>query len=306
MDQQITSSGSDQELDDLVVHVRSVFDSFDENTTIDEMRAGWESLFEGTVPVVGASARRIETEDFKGEWIVAPGADEDRAVIYLHGGGYVIGSVQSYRDMCERLSRASRAAVLAVDYRLAPEHPFPAAVDDAVSAYRWVLAQGIKPGRVAVAGDSAGGALTFAVMFTARAEGLPLPACGVPISPWVDLEHTGQTMITMDAVEPMCHKTVLEGCAQLYLPDGDLRNPLASSVHGDFSGLPPLFVTVGGHETLLDDAYRTVTLAEAADVPVTLKVYDRQIHVFQIFASRMAAAEQAIGDIGDFIIEHTS
>ena len=234
------------------------------------------------------------------------GGGRSRAIVYLHGGGYVIGSINSYRDMCERLSRAAKAAVLAVDYRLAPEHPFPAAVEDSISAYRWVLARGIKPERIAIAGDSAGGALTLAVMFLAKQEGYPMPACGVPISPWVDLEHTGETMVTMDAVEPMCYKAVLEGCARLYLPNGDLRNPLASSIYGDFRGLPPLFVTVGGHETLLDDAHRIVALAKAAKVPVEMKVYSRQIHVFQIFASRMAEAERGIQDIGRFILRYTA
>jgi len=204
------------ELDDLVLHVRAVFDSWNENTTLEEMRAGWESLFHGTKRVVGATAQKIESAEFEGDWIVAPEAEESRAIVYLHGGGYVIGSINSYRDMCERLSRAAKAAVLAVDYRLAPEHPFPAAVEDSISAYRWVLARGIKPERIAIAGDSAGGALTLAVMFLAKQEGYPMPACGVPISPWVDLEHTGETMVTMDAVEPMCYKAVLEGCARLY------------------------------------------------------------------------------------------
>jgi len=294
------------ELDDLVLHVRAVFDSWNENTTLEEMRAGWESLFHGKKRAVSATAQKIENADFEGEWIVAPEADESRAIVYLHGGGYVIGSVNSYRDMCERLSRAAKAAVLAVDYRLAPEHPFPAAVEDSVSGYRWVIARGTQPERIAIAGDSAGGALTLAVMFLAKQKGYPMPACGVPISPWVDLEHTGETMVTMDAVEPMCHKAVLEGCARLYLPHGDLRNPLASSIYGDFTGLPPLFVTVGGHETLLDDANRVVALARAANVPVEIKVYPRQIHVFQIFASRMAESEHGIQDIGRFILRHTS
>lgn len=299
-------SNPDQELAALVEHVRSVFDNFDASTTIEEMRAGWESLFHGIVPVVGATSQKVETPTFRGEWITAPEADHNRAIVYLHGGGYVIGSVNSYRDMCERLSRSAKARVLAVDYRLAPEHPFPAAVEDAVNAYRWVLDQGIEPGRVAIAGDSAGGALTLAVMFMAKQHGDPMPACGVPISPWVDLEHTGNSMITMEAVEPMCHKAVLAACAQLYLPSGDLRNPLAASIYGDFTGLPPLFITVGGHETLLDDAHCVVEKARAAGVSVDFKVYDRQIHVFQIFANRMKEAEHAIQDIGSFILSHTT
>lgn len=306
MTSRITRSTAKSELDELIAHVRSVFDSWNERTTIAEMRSGWESLFHGTKFVVGATSQKIQTTDFKGEWIVAPEAENDRVVVYLHGGGYVIGSVESYRDMCERLSRAAKACVLAVDYRLAPEHPFPAAVEDAVSAYRWVLNRGIRPNRIAIAGDSAGGALTLAVLFVIRQEGSALPACAVPISPWVDLEHTSETFQTMDAVEPMCHKATLEGCAKLYLPTGHVKNPLAAPIYGDFTGLPPLFVPVGGHETLLDDARRVTALAKAADVPVELKIYDRQIHVFQIFASRMQEAQLGIEDIGRFILNHTS
>lgn len=305
MTRDINPSTATSELDQLIAHVRAIFDSWNADTTIAEMRAGWESLFHGTRSVVGAVSKKVETAGFKGEWIVAPEADEDRAVVYLHGGGYVIGSVDSYRDMCERLSRAAKACVLAVDYRLAPEHPFPAAVEDAVSAYRWVLERGIKANRVAIAGDSAGGALTLAVLFVIKQEGGAMPACAVPMSPWVDLEHTGETMQSMDAVEPMCHKATLAGCAKLYLPTGDVRNPLAAPLYGDFAGLPPLFVPVGGHETLLDDARRVTALAKAAGVPVELKIYDRQIHVFQIFAARMHEAQQGIDDIGRFILDHT-
>ncbi|MGE0278793.1 MAG: alpha/beta hydrolase [Nitrospiraceae bacterium] len=305
MTSNISTAIARSELDALIMHVRAVFDSWTEKTTIGEMRADWESLFHGTKSEVDATSQKIQAAGFKGEWIVAPEADQDRAIVYLHGGGYVIGSVESYRDMCERPSRAAKACVLAVDYRLAPEHPFPAAVDDAVSAYRWVLARGIKPNRIAIAGDSAGGALTLALMFVIKQEGGALPACAVPMSPWVDLEHTGETFRTMDAVEPMCHKATLEGCAKLYLPSGDVRNPLAAPIYGDFKGLPPLFVPVGGHETLLDDARRVTALAQAAGVPVELKIYDRQIHVFQIFASRMREAQQGVEDIGRFILSHT-
>ncbi|EON95952.1 putative lipase esterase protein [Phaeoacremonium minimum UCRPA7] len=298
-------SKDDEELEGLVKHVKAVFDNFTETTTVEEMRAGWETLFHGTVPVVNATQEKVKTPLFQAEWITAPEAEQDRVIVYLHGGGYVIGSVESYRDYSERLSRAAKARVLFVEYRLAPENPFPAAVDDAVHAYRWVLAQGIKPDRVAIAGDSAGAALAMSVMFTAKDAGDPLPACAVPISPWVDLEHTAKTFETLDCVEAMCHKSVLNGCAQLYLGD-DRRNPLASSIHGDFTDLPPIFVTVGSHETLLDDALQLVDKAKAAGVITELQIYDRQIHVFQIFASRMAAAERAIHDIGRFIITYTS
>ncbi|OAL40442.1 hypothetical protein AYO20_00178 [Fonsecaea nubica] len=297
-------SQADYEREELAKLIRSVFDSFKPETTFEEMRAGWESMFHGTIPSTGATSQKVETPDFKGEWITAPEAELDRAVVYLHGGGYCIGSITSYRDMCERLSKATKSRVLAVDYRLAPEHPFPAALDDAVSAYRWVLSRGISPQRVAIAGDSAGGNLTLATMFVARESGDPLPACAVPISPWIDLEHKSESMTTMDELEPMCHKAVLDKCADLYLPSGDKTSPLLSALNGDLTGLPPLFVPVGGSETLLDDARALALKAKEANVPVELKIYDRQFHVFQIFASRMAEAQSAIDDIGRFVLSH--
>jgi acetyl esterase/lipase len=294
------------QLDAVIRDVKAVFTGWNAQTTLEQMRRDWDNVFADVKPTVGAKTEKVNAGGAKAEWITAPGAAADRVIVYVHGGGYVLGSINSHRDMCERLSRAAKARVLSVDYRLAPEHPFPAAVDDAANAYRWVLKQGIKPGRVAIAGDSAGGGLTVATLLALKNAKDPMPACAVPISPWVDMEATGESMTTLDALDPMVHKPGILAMAQTYLGGADVRNPLAAPLHGDLKGLPPLFVTVGGHETLLDDARRIAAKAKAAGVPVELKVYEGQIHVFQIFAARMDEGEKGIQDIGAFVLKHTA
>jgi acetyl esterase/lipase len=191
-----------------------------------------------------------------------------------------------------------------LDYRLAPEHPFPAAVEDAVAAYRWLLASGFKPERIAISGDSAGGGLTFATLISIRDRKLPRPACAVPLSPWADLECTGETMTTKDQEDPMVHRDFTVQLAGLYAP-GKLRDPLVSPLHGDLKSLPPLLIQVGERETLLDDSRRMADKARAAGVDVTLEIEPGQIHVYQIFASRLDEGAAAIDRMGTFIRRHT-
>jgi len=240
------------------------------------------------------------------EWVAAPGAAEDRAVLYLHGGGYVMGSINTHREMAARLSRAAGARVLVLDYRLAPEHPFPAAVDDATAAYRWLLAQNLKPARVAVAGDSAGGGLALATLVAIRDAKLPLPAAGVCISPWTDMEGTGGSMTTKAKVDPVVQKDMLLNMAKLYLGQKDPKTPLAAPLHADLRGLPPLLIQVGASETLLDDATRVAERAKAAGVKVDLEVWDEMIHVWHLFAPMLPEGQQAIEKAGKFVREHTA
>jgi acetyl esterase/lipase len=297
---------SSAQLEKVIADVAATFGAWGPQTTLPEMRKGWDGLFANVKHTVGAKTETVDAGGAKGEWISAPGAAADRAILYFHGGGYVLGSIHSHRDMCERLSRAAQARVLALDYRLAPEHPFPAAVDDARAAYRWLLKQGLQPKRIALAGDSAGGGLTFATLLALKEHGDPLPACAVPLSPWVDLEATGDSMISKDKEDPMVHKNLVEQMAKTYVPTGDLRNPLAAPLYGDLRGLPPLLIQVGSRETLLDDAVRIADKAKKAGVEVELDVWKGQIHVFQIFASRLDEGEQAIQKIGAFIKKHAA
>jgi epsilon-lactone hydrolase len=234
------------------------------------------------------------------EWIDPPGGSTDRVMLYLHGGGYVAGSIDSHRNLTGHLAEAMGCRVLALEYRLAPEHPHPAAVTDAVAAYRWLLDQGVPANQIVIAGDSAGGGLTMATLLMARDHGLPMPAAAVPISPMVDLEATGASMSTRAAVDPMINKSMAVEIVQLLLGDGDRRDPYAAPLHGDLGGLPPLLIQVGDAEVLLDDAVRLADRAKAAGVDVTLEVWPEMVHVFQASAGFVPEADQAIAAIAGF------
>ncbi len=236
-----------------------------------------------------------------GEWSQTPAAAADRVVLYLHGGGYVIGSILSHRHLATELGRAAGTRTLAIDYRLAPEHPFPAAVDDALAAYKALLDQGIKPRHIAIAGDSAGGGLTVATLLAAKQAGLPQPACGFAISPWVDMESLGASITGKAGEDPMVQGTALLAWAGLYLNGQDARSPLAAPIHGDLTGLAPLLIQVGSAETLLDDSVQLAAVAGAAEVPVRLEVWPEMIHVWHFFHPILTDARTALADAGAFI-----
>jgi len=236
------------------------------------------------------------------EWASARGVDPARAVLYLHGGGYVSGSIAAYRSLAARLSRAAAARVLSVEYRLAPEHRFPAALDDALAAYDGLLEAGFRPGRIVVAGDSAGGGLAAALLLAIRDRGRPAPAGAALLSPLLDLAATGETMITNAAVDPMVSMSNARLSVARYLgPDGDPRNPLASPLYADLAGLPPLLIQVGSAECLLDDSRRFADRAQKAGVAVDLEVWDDMIHVWQVFAPMLDEGQSAIETIGRFV-----
>jgi epsilon-lactone hydrolase len=271
--------------------------------TPQEMRVVFEEL--AVPPAADIKCERVEAGGVDAEWVCAPNAASDRFVLYLHGGGYVIGSVNTHRDMIARISRAAEARVLALNYRLAPEHPFPAAVDDAVAGYKWLLAQGAKPSRIAIGGDSAGGGLAAATLVAIRDAKLPIPAAGVLLSPWVDLEGLGESMTTRVEADPVVRKEGLVGMAQAYLGGQDPKTPLAAPLYADLKGLPPLLIQVGDAETLLDDSTRLEARAKAAGVNTKLEVWPEMIHVWQLFASFLPEGQQAIDGIGKFIVAQT-
>ncbi len=235
------------------------------------------------------------------EWLTPPGARADAVLFYLHGGGYVIGSPRSHRHLAAALARAAGTRALLLDYRLAPEHPFPAALDDAVAAYEWLLAAGAAPDRVIIAGDSAGGGLTVATLLALRDRRLPRPAGGVCISPWVDLTNSAPSYRSKAAVDPI---VTLEGIAQLtqaYLGGADPKLPLVSPLYGDLRGLPPLLIHVRSDEVLLDDARGLATRAREAGVDVTVREWPAMIHVWHWFQPMLDEADQAITEIGGFV-----
>jgi epsilon-lactone hydrolase len=274
------------------------------DASIEQRRAGSERIAE-RVPA-DVICEKVNAGGVSAEWIAAPGATADRVILYLHGGGYVLGSINTHRAMISRIARASNARVLAIDYRLAPEHPFPAAVEDATAAYRWLLAEGYKRGRIVIAGDSAGGGLTLAALLAIRDAKLPMPAGAVPISPWTDLEGTGESMRTRAAKDVMVTQDDLASSAKQYYGAHDPKDPFVSPLHGDFRGLPPMLIHVGDAEILLDDATRVAARAKAAGVQVELEVWDEMPHVWHVFAKMLPEGQQAIDKIGKFVIARTS
>lgn len=275
------------------------------DVTVAEMRAGLEAMVSAFSVTSDATCESTDAGGVAAEWVAVPGVSAERVILYLHGGGYVMGSINSHRDLATRLSRAAAARVLLIDYRLAPEHPHPAAVEDAVAAYRWLLSTGAAASRLAVAGDSAGGGLTVATLVALRYGGTPLPAAGVCLSPWVDLEGIGDSMATKAAVDPMVQRDPLRKMAALYLAGQDPRTPLAAPLYANLSGLPPLLIQVGTAETLLDDSTRLAERARKAGVNVTLEPWEDMIHVFQAFAPILPEGREAIERIGAFVRQRT-
>lgn len=274
-----------------------------QGTTIEEMRAGLESVLTPVADDV------VCTPDAAGgvavEFIVAPGASETQVLLYLHGGGYALGSIATHRGMCGELSRASGMRVLSVDYRLAPENPFPAAVDDAVAAYQSLIESGYDAGSLAIAGDSAGGGLAAATLVAIRDRGLPLPACAALLSPWTDLAITGDSIAGRADRDPMIGgNTAIRDLAKAYLGDAPATTPLASPLYADLRGLPPLLIQVGSEEVLFDDAARFDVRARDQGVDSTLEEWDGQVHVFQCFFPVLPEGREAIARIGSFVKSH--
>ncbi|MDO8431579.1 MAG: alpha/beta hydrolase [Candidatus Binatus sp.] len=274
------------------------------NASVERRRAAMEKISERVAPDV--KCEPVIAGGVSAEWVEAPDAEPGRVILYLHGGGYVTGSIITHRAMVARIARASKARALLLDYRLAPEHPFPAAVDDATAAYRWLLAQGFAPKKIVIAGDSAGGGLALATLAALSKSNDLMPAAAVPISPWTDLEGTGESIKTRAAKDPMVQGTDLAPMAQMYYGTQDPKNPLISPLHADYRGFPPLLIQVGDAEVLLDDSTRVAKRATAAGVKTELEVWDDMVHVWHVFAKLLPEGQQAIDKIGQFVIAHTS
>jgi epsilon-lactone hydrolase len=270
-------------------------------TELAEMRRGIDTRGLANTLAEDVAVEPVSAAGVRAEWTSTPNAVANRAILYMHGGGYVIGSLDSHRHAAAEMGRAAGTRVLALDYRLAPEHPFPAPVEDAVAGYRYLLAQGFAASHIALAGDSAGGGLVVAAMLAIRDAGLPQPACGWCISPWIDMESTGASIIGKSAEDPGVQKAGLDFMAKAYLGGGDPRNPLASPLHADFKGLGPLLIQVGAAETLLDDSVRLAALAGAAHVAVSLEIWPEMIHVWHVYHQVLAGGRKAIANGGAFV-----
>ncbi|PPQ30126.1 alpha/beta hydrolase [Rhodopila globiformis] len=247
------------------------------------------------------SVQKVDAGGVPAEWTATPDADSAGAILYFHGGGYVIGSLDSHRHLAGEVGRASGTRTLAIDYRLAPEHPFPAPVQDAVISYRYLLDSGIAAKRIVLAGDSAGGGLVVGAMLAIREAGLALPAGGWCISPWVDMEAKGASFIDRAETDPTVQKATIEMMAQWYLGGANPRHPHAAPLYGDLRGLPPLLIQVGAVETLLDDSIALARKAAISDVMVNLQVWPEMIHVWPLFFPMLTAGRCAIADGGSFV-----
>ena len=239
-----------------------------------------------------------------GEWSLAPGSDAERVLLYFHGGGYCSGSIISHRGMVTEAGRAAGMRTLAVEYSLAPEHPFPAGLEDALAAYGFLRQQGYAPAQIAIGGDSAGGGLTLATLIRLREAGEAMPGAAWLISPWVDLEMTGGTITSKAPVDPLISEGYLRELAGAYIGGGNARNPLISPLHADLSGLPPVLVQVGSAEELLDEAVWITGRLGAADVKVTLEVWPHMIHAWPLWNTVLADGRAALASAGAFMRAH--
>ncbi len=269
--------------------------------TIPEMRAAMEAASGVMLLPDDIETRAVKVGVCNAEWTTTPGWVEGRAVLYFHGGGYTIGSIATHRQVVADISRASKSRVLSLDYRLAPEHPHPAAVEDALAAYRAMLDEGIDPSKIAIAGDSAGGGLTAAALVAIRDAGLPRPAAGVCISPWLDLSQSGASYREKAEVDPLVTREVLDMMSAAYLDGQDPKTPLASPLFAKHEDLPPILIQVGTAEVLLDDSVQFEAAVRRAGVDVELDVWEDMIHVWHAFGALLPESGQAIAKIGDYL-----
>jgi monoterpene epsilon-lactone hydrolase len=248
----------------------------------------------------------IDINGVPGEWSIVPSSDPSRVLMFFHGGGYSSGSILSHRRLVTEAGRAAGVQTLAIAYRLAPEHPFPAAYDDALAAWRFLRHQNIPAAHIAIGGDSAGAGLTVALIGRLRDADEELPGCAWLISPWTDLTMSGSTLVSKDALDPLMHKQYLNELAEAYLSPGmDRKDPRVSPLYANLRGFPPMLIQVGSAETLLDDATRLAAVAGTADVRVTLEIWPHMIHAWPLWNAHLEAGCRALASAGDFIHDHT-
>lgn len=273
--------------------------------SLDERRARMEDIGTRFPAPQSASINPVKIAERPAEWVCDPDTDDGRVMLYVHGGGYVQGSLASHRNLVFEIARSMKGKVLNLDYRLAPEHPFPAAVEDTVNAWAELLEMGIDPKKASFGGDSAGGGLVIAALVSARDKGLPMPSCACCISPWTDLVGSGRTMDTKALEDPMVNRAALKFFSDFYADKEDKTNPLISPLFADLAGLPPLLIQVGTAETLLDDSRRLATRARYAGVDVSYAEWEGMPHIWHIFAPLLEKSRKAIIELGEFVERKT-
>lgn len=279
--------------------------TIDWNTSIPDLRLKTEKAG----GLFGKLPKQIELSsvtigNLYAEWILPSGAKKDRVILYAHGGGYVIGSCRGHRPHVAKFVKGSGIGALVFDYRLAPEHPFPAALEDSLAAYRWLLAEGVSPAEIVFVGDSAGGGLCLATLLALRDKGVPLPAAAAVLSPWMDLKCTGESLESNRKVDTLTWLESWTVFSKYYAGDHDPGLPWMSPLYGDLHGLPPILIYVGGDELLLDDSTRFAEKAKEAGVDVTLRIGEGMFHCYPVCAPLFPEAKEAMDEICAFIKAH--
>jgi acetyl esterase/lipase len=286
----------------VIARIRAVYARWGRTTGIEEMRRDWEALHapDASVP----AAVPVSADGVAAAWIGREGLRRDRAILFFHGGGFQMGSVETHRALAAVIADGAGCRVFSVNYRLAPEHRFPAPVEDALAAWHWLAAAGLDARRIALAGDSAGGGLALSLMLALKGRGRALPAAAALMSPWTDMEASGASYETRAAADPFHQRATIRALARTYLGrGGDPRDPLASPIMGDLTGLPPLLIQVGERETVLDDSRVLAERASAAGVEAKLEIWPGMFHVFQLYPE-LAEARAAVAAIGAHLARH--
>ncbi len=292
------------ESDALRAHFQSMADRMaaDPNMGLVALRSMFEELADRAREPEGVTYAEVETDEVRGLWCRPLDATDDRAILYTHGGGFVANSSNSHRKLAGHLAKAAGVPSFVLEYRLAPEHPYPAQLEDGLNAYRWLVDQGFEPVHIATAGDSAGGNLAIGIPLKLRELGEPLPAAVVAFSPWLDMQHLGKTLDSNADTDAIVSRAVVELMSAMYLGEhGDPTDPLASPLHADPTGLPPLHITAGEHETLLDDSQRFADKARGSGLDVTFTISPEQQHVYPFMAGRAPEADAAVREAGDWV-----
>jgi monoterpene epsilon-lactone hydrolase len=272
-----------------------------ERADVQRMRTVWHTLANTLWTASGVNVRRAEFAGMRAEWLTPEAPATGKVILYLHGGAYVFGNCATHRQLVSYVARACGVRALVIEYRLAPENPFPAAVEDALVAYRALRDEGYAAGDIILAGDSAGGGLVMALLLSLRDAGEEMPAGAVLLSPWLDLTASGESMTTRARRDPWFKPPDMPIIASYYCEENDYRNPLVSAVYADVAGLPPIYIQVGDDEILLSDSTRIAAKIEAAGGAVTLEVWPRMFHVFQVFVHQMPESREAIAKLVPFV-----
>lgn len=292
------------ESDALRAHYQSMTDRMAADPGMDlvTLRSMFEELADRAKEPEGVTYAEVDDGEVHGLWCRPVDAADDRVILYTHGGGFVANSSHSHRKLAGHLAKATGVTSFVVEYRRAPEHPFPAQLEDGVTAYRWLVGRGFQPEHIATAGDSAGGNLAIGIPLKLRELGEPLPAAAVAFSPWLDMQHLGKTLDSNAETDAVVSRAVVELMSTMYLGEhGDPTDPLASPLYADPTGLPPLHITAGEHETLLDDSQRFADKALGAGLDVTFTTAPEQQHVYPFMVGRAPEADAAVRDAGDWV-----